>query len=77
MQAIEGDKMNHIHPKARHTWRLLTLLLVALGLVAGIPAMAQSGRGTLSGTTTDTNGAVIQGASIALTETQTGSTYNS
>ena len=65
--------MKHIHPKARQTWRLLMLLLVASGLVTGVPVVAQSGRGTLTGTINDTNGSVVQGASIVLTETQTGS----
>jgi hypothetical protein len=69
--------MSHIHPKAHFSWRLLTLLLVAFGLVAGVPAVAQSGRGTLTGTINDTNGAVIPGAAITLTETQTGSSYDS
>jgi hypothetical protein len=55
----------------------LILLLVAFGLVAGVPVVAQSGRGTLTGTIKDTNGAVIQGAAITLTETQTGSSYDS
>ena len=64
-------------PPAQRTWRLLFLLLVAFGLVAGVPVAAQSGRGTLTGTITDTNGAVIQGAAITLTETQTGSSYPS
>jgi hypothetical protein len=55
----------------------LLLLLVAFGLVAGVPIVAQSGSGTLTGTIKDTSGAVIQGAAITLTETQTGSPYDS
>jgi hypothetical protein len=69
--------MNQINPKARQTWHFLMLLLVAFGMVAGVPVVAQSGRGTLTGTTTDINGAVIQGATVALADTQTGSSYNS
>jgi len=46
-------------------------------LVAGVPVVAQSGRATLTGTVTDTNGAVIPGAAITLKETQTGSSYDS
>jgi hypothetical protein len=69
--------MDHTQPTAHRTWRLLILLLVAFGLVAGVPVVAQSGRGTLTGTIKDTNGAVIQGAAITLTETQTGSSYDS
>jgi len=45
--------------------------------VAGVPVVAQSGRATLTGTVTDTNGAVIPGAAITLKETQTGSSYDS
>jgi hypothetical protein len=69
--------MNRNRPTAHRTWRLLLLLLVAFGLVAGVPIVAQSGRGTLTGTIKDTSGAVIQGAAISLTETQTGSPYDS
>src|SRR6202041_3487787 len=77
MQTIRGDTMNRNRPTAHRTWRLLLLLLAAFGLVAGVPIVAQSGRGTLTGTIKDTNGAVIQGATITLTETQTGSPYDS
>jgi hypothetical protein len=52
-------------------------MLVAFGLVAGVPVVAQSGRGTLTGTITDTTGGVIPGATVTLKETQTGSSYNS
>jgi Carboxypeptidase regulatory-like domain/TonB dependent receptor len=69
--------MDHTRPMAHRTWRLLILLLVAFGLVAGVPVVAQSGRGTLTGTVKDANGAVIQGAAISLKETQTGSSYDS
>ncbi len=69
--------MNRNRPTAHRTWRLLLLLLAAFGLVAGVPVLAQSGRGSLTGTINDTSGAVIQGAAITLTETQTGSPYDS
>jgi len=69
--------MNHTRPTAHRSWRLLIPLLVAFGLVAGVPVVAQSGRGTLTGTIQDTNGAVIPGAAIALRETQTGSSFDS
>ena len=46
---------------ARRIWRLAVGLLVAFGLAAGIPSLAQSGRGTLTGSVKDTNGAVLQG----------------
>ena len=54
---------------------LLILLLVAFGLVAGVPVVAQSGRGTLSGTVKDTTGSVVSGASLNLIESNTGSAY--
>lgn len=61
---------------AQRPWRLAVWLLVMFGLAAGITGFAQSGRGTITGTVTDANGAVIQGAAITLTETHTGSVYN-
>ena len=69
--------MSYTRPPAHKKWRFLLLLLVAFGLVAGVPVVAQSGRATLTGTVTDTNGAVIPGAAITLKETQTGSSYDS
>ena len=77
MRDLRGDEMEQNLPTAQRTWRLLIWMLVAFGLVAGVPGAAQSGRGTLTGTITDTNGAVIQGAAITLTENQTGSSYDS
>jgi len=62
---------------AQRPWRLAVLLLVLSGLLAGIPGLAQSGRGTLAGVVTDPTGAIIPGASLALTETNTGSKYES
>jgi hypothetical protein len=61
---------------ASRPWHLAVWLLAVFGLAAGIPGFGQSDRGNLTGTVTDTNGAVIQGAAITLTETQTGSAYN-
>jgi hypothetical protein len=54
----------------------LLLLLVAIGLVASVPIVAQSGRGTLAGTVKDANGAFIPGAAVDLKETNTGSGYS-
>src|ERR1035441_9100442 len=76
MQTLEGDKMNHIYLRASQTWRLSMLLLVAFGLVTGVPITAQSGRGTLTGIVNDANGSVVPGASLNLTETNTGSKYD-
>ncbi len=67
--------MNHTRPPARKTRRLLLLLLVAFGLAAGVPVVAQSGRGTLTGTVKAADGSVVSGASINLTEANTGSAY--
>ena len=75
MQQFKGDTMTHPRSPARITWRLLTLLLVAFGLVAGVTVVAQSGRGTLIGTVTDTTGSVVSGASLNLIESNTGNAY--
>jgi hypothetical protein len=69
--------MDHNRSTALRTWRLLLLLLVAFGLVAGVPVVAQSGRGTLTGTVKDVSGSVVSGASLNLKESNTGSTYTS
>lgn len=69
--------MIHTSPVKQAKWRLAWWLLVALCLAAGgVPARAQLGRGTLIGTVTDASGAVIPGASLQLTEVNTGSTYS-
>ena len=60
---------------AQTIWRLAVGLLVAFGLAAGVHSFAQSGRGTLTGSVKDTNGAVLQGATLTLTGTNTGSRY--
>lgn len=68
--------MNHIDAANLRRWRLASWLLVALCLVAGgVPALAQSGRGTVVGTVTDAHGAVVAGATLQLTEINTGSVY--
>ena len=77
MQTLRGDTMTHTRPPARKTRRLLLLLLVAFGLVAGVPVVAQSGRGTLTGTVKSADGSVVSGASLNLTEANTGSAYAS
>jgi hypothetical protein len=48
-------------------------LLAVFGLIAGIPGLAQSGRGTLTGVVKDGTGAVVAGASLELKESNTGS----
>src|SRR4029077_17695970 len=50
----------------------LTLLLAGLLVPPAIQLMAQTVRGVLTGTVTDPSGAVVAGASVVATETQTG-----
>src|ERR1044071_8873691 len=50
-------------------FRLTTLLLSII--LASAAAAAQTSRGTVSGTITDQNGAVVSGATVALTNLET------
>jgi len=61
---------------AQRPWRLAVWLLAVFGLVAAIPGQAQSGRGTLTGSISDSSGATLSGASLDLKETNTGSGYS-
>src|SRR5215813_8178986 len=57
----------------RRVSRTLAVLLSALMLVAtSAPAFAQTSRGTVSGIVSDSQGAVIPGATITLTNIETG-----
>jgi Carboxypeptidase regulatory-like domain len=67
--------MIHRNPKAQTSWQMAAWLLAVLCLAAGIPVLAQSGRGTLTGSVKDTTGAILPGASLDLKETNTGSRY--
>ncbi len=67
--------MIHTSLTAQRPWHLAVWLLVALWLAAGIPGLAQSGRGTLTGSVKDTTGANLPGASLELKKTNTGSRY--
>lgn len=67
--------MNHTSQTAQRTWCIAAALLTAFWLAAGIPCLAQAGRGTLAGTVKDPTGAVIAGASVELKESNTGSSY--
>ena len=60
---------------AQRPWYLAAWLFLAICLAAGIPSLAQSARGTLTGTVKDANGAFIPGAAVNLKETDTGSGY--
>jgi len=58
--------MIHRDPKAQTYWRMAAWLLVVLSLWVGIPVMAQSSRGTLTGSVKDANGALFPGAAFNL-----------
>lgn len=68
--------MKHTIQTAHKSWRLAAWMLMAFGLAAGVPSYAQSGRGTLTGTVKDVNGATLEGAQLNLTEANTGSRYD-
>lgn len=55
---------------------LRTFTLICIFLVGAVAASAQTSRGTVSGTVTDANGAVIVGAQVTLTNTATSVTRN-
>ena len=67
--------MKHTRLTAHKMRGLMVSLMVAFGLAAGVPSLAQSGRGTLTGTIKDASGAGLEGVSINLTETNTGSRF--
>src|SRR5215212_9333046 len=54
------------------TGKLVSLLLLWLMLVCATSAFAQSDRGTITGTVTDPNGAVVASAKITATSLDTG-----
>lgn len=67
--------MIHANRKAQRMWRMAVWLLAVFGVITGIPGLAQSGRGTLTGSVKDPTGASISGAALTLRETNTGSRY--
>ena len=67
--------MMQLNLAAQRPWRLAVWLLAVIGLLAGATGLAQSGRGTLTGSVKDVTGANIPGASLDLKETNTGSRY--
>jgi hypothetical protein len=64
----------HFTPARLATKKLGTAL--ALLVLAVAPALAQINSGSMSGTVSDTTGAVIPNAKITATEAQTGTVYN-
>lgn len=75
MQFLKGDRMAHTRNTARFLWGWAVCLVLAIGFAASIPVFGQSGRGTLTGTVKDANGAALQGATLSLAEVNTGSRY--
>jgi hypothetical protein len=67
--------MIHATLTAQRPRHFAAWLLVAFFLLAGIPCLAQSSRGTLAGSVTDATGAALPHASLVLKETNTGSRY--
>ncbi len=67
--------MIHATLTAQRPRHFAVWLLVAFFLLAGIPCLAQSSRGTLAGSVVDATGAGIPHASLVLKETNTGSRY--
>lgn len=65
--------MNHNHIRM-HARLLCVMMLVVLLLSGAAACLAQDTRATLSGKVTDPSGAVIVGASVAVTSVETGVT---
>jgi len=61
----------------RRSWSVFTTLLVATALLVALPTHihAQTFRGGISGTISDSSGAVISGAQVTLTENATNTVY--
>jgi hypothetical protein len=62
-----------IYPRKVDLTKLTRILLLGiLILVLGLPALAQSGRRTITGIVRDPSGAVVPGVEITITEKDTG-----
>ena len=53
-------------PKVNASWRFVLLTLLISLVMLHVPANAQMGNATLSGTVTDTSGAAVVGAQLSL-----------
>ena len=53
-------------PKVNASWRFVLLTLLISLLMLHVPANAQMGNATLSGTVTDTSGAAVVGVQLSL-----------
>jgi hypothetical protein len=68
--------MNGFHPSAARRAILKLGTILALLAFAVAPALAQINSGSMSGTVSDSSGAVIPNAKITATEAQSGTVYN-
>src|SRR5207253_5068202 len=59
----------------RSAW-LSIVLLWGAWILAGVTVYAQTGQGTLTGSVTDTSGAIISGVSVVVRNQNTGFLYN-
>jgi len=67
--------MIHTNLAALRPRRLAAWLAVSICLAIGTLGLAQSGRGTLTGTLTDPGGSALAGATLGLKQSNTGSSY--
>jgi len=68
--------MNGLHSTAARLALKKLGITVVLLMLAAVPALAQINSGSMSGTVSDSTGAVIPSAKITATEAQTGTIYN-
>src|SRR5579871_4325595 len=59
----------------RKVRNLISLIVLSLGLVWCLPGMGQVLKGSISGTVTDPQGAVVAGAQVKATQADTGAVY--
>ena len=60
----------------RHLTVALTSILILIGGLFSLNCWGQADRGSISGTVTDSTGAVIPGAQVSVTESATGVGYS-